>query len=173
VLPRAWVVPELRAVRAEQVVDTVLAEDFDPRRHAVVSGDDAAEVGIHTDPACRGRQVVFEHQDSKRLNLRVGDGPPGYLVVSDTLLPGWTVEVNGQPARMIQANVYQRLVPLPARECSVAFRYRTPGLVLGLVLSALAALACTALLWVALRARRGPQPAARSGPARPTEHRPG
>ncbi len=174
-LPRAWVVPELQIVADAPATDptpvgrrvtpaeltAVLATDFAPRERAVLTASEAATLPqLARDPAAKGRGIHFAQQDEKRLTLNVDAGPAGYLVLADTHMPGWTVEIDNKPVPLARGNVYQRVVALPAGACTVAFRYRTPGLLPGLGLTAVAAVALLTLLFVGIRARRGMPPVA-------------
>lgn len=158
-LPRAWIVPELMVVADDAAaIAAAIRPDFEPRRRAIVTAATAGALPAPGGGDPGARTVTFLHEDLKRLTLQVGDGPPGYLVLADTCLPGWTVSIDGRPAPIAEANVYQRLVPLPAGACTLAFRYRTPGLLPGLAVSAVAAAVLGLLVALALRARRRRQP---------------
>ncbi|MGE3173845.1 MAG: hypothetical protein AB7O97_14570 [Planctomycetota bacterium] len=156
-LPRAWVVPTLRAAGDEAaMLQEAVAPDFAPRDYALVT--DAVAHDLPPLPglaAARDREVTFVHEDEKRLTLRVGPGPSGYLVVADTMMPGWTATIDGVPAQMVRGNVLMRVVPVPAGACEMAMRYRTPGLLGGLWLGAAGAVAAAALLVLHRRGRRG------------------
>lgn len=151
-MPRAWVVPRLSAVGDDAAVArAVIAKDFAPRDVALLTDDDARRLPpLPEVQAAKERTVSFLFEDHKRLTLDVGDGPLGYLVLADTWLPGWSVEVDGEELPLVRGNACMRIVPLPARACRLQFRYRTPGLVEGLAVTFAALLAC-GLLW--LRAR--------------------
>jgi hypothetical protein len=45
------------------------------------------------------------------------------MVVGEVYYPGWQVEVNGEPGKIIRANHILRAVALPAGEHEVVFRY--------------------------------------------------
>jgi len=169
-LPRGWVVPALQEVADEDAaIDAMLAPTFRPREAVLVTATEAARVPTPqrpvADAAAGQREVRFVEEDSRSLTLRVAAGAPGWLVVSDTAMKGWTVTVNGTPAPVLRGNVYQRVVALPADDCEVAFRYTTPGFTSGLVLGAFGLAGVLALAMVALQralAARGtlsPQPA--------------
>ncbi len=159
-LPRAWIVPDLRPLASDRaMVEAAVAPDFAPRDHALVLATDIAALPrLPIDPAACGRAIEFRTENLKRLTLHVDAGPRGYLVLADTFLPGWTATINGFDVPMVRGNVYQRVLPLPERECVVAFRYRTPGLREGLLISAAAVLVASLLLgvgWFARRRARG------------------
>lgn len=153
-LPRAWVVPALRQVADDGAeLDAALAADFAPREYALITAAEQADLGaLPADAAASGRNVHFLFENLKRLTLQVDAGAPGYLVLADTWLPGWTATIDGVDAPLARGNVYMRVLALPAGACRVEFRYRTPGLLEGLVI-AIAGLLGTALLLL-LRARR-------------------
>jgi uncharacterized membrane protein YfhO len=60
---------------------------------------------------------------------------PSYLVVTDTWFPGWTVRIDGAPARLWRANHAFRAVALPPGEHQVQMRYEPASLRIGLALS--------------------------------------
>jgi hypothetical protein len=155
-------VPAVAEVAGEDAaIDAMLSPAFRPQEAVILTQAEVARVPAAqrpaADPATSQRTVRFVEEDSKRLALRVPAGAPGWLVVSDTAMTGWSVEVNGKAAPILRGNVYQRVVPLPAEACEVVFRYTTPGFVGGLGLGALGLAGLVALAVVALqraRARR-------------------
>jgi hypothetical protein len=60
---------------------------------------------------------------------------PGYLVLSDTFDPGWSVTDNGRPVPIRPAYVAFRAIYLAAGHHTVVFTYRPAGFGLGLALS--------------------------------------
>jgi uncharacterized membrane protein YfhO len=62
-------------------------------------------------------------------------------VLVDAYDPDWKATVDGRPEALLRANVAFRALPLEAGEHRVEMRYRPRSVVLGLWISALAALA--------------------------------
>jgi hypothetical protein len=62
---------------------------------------------------------------------------------------GWSAAVNGQPVVIEKANIGFMAVRVPAGEAAIRFDYRTPGLFLGLRISALGAAALLLYLLIA------------------------
>jgi len=87
----------------------------------------------------------------EEVRLRAQVNSPGMVVLNDSLAPGWTATVDGRPTRLWLVNLLVRGVMVDVGEHEVVMRYRAPGLVAGLVLSAL-----TAALTALLLARRWP-----------------
>lgn len=81
---------------------------------------------------------------NEELDIETDASQPAELVVADTMARGWTVSVDGQPATAGKGAL--RIVDVPAGRHEVRWRYRTPGLALGAVVSALS-LALAAVLW--------------------------
>lgn len=81
----------------------------------------------------------------------------GYAVLLDAYADGWRATVDGAPAPIVRADEVARAVAIPAGAHTIAFRYRTPGLRAGALVSMLAW-----ILFVILAA-----PAPRASAARP------
>jgi uncharacterized membrane protein YfhO len=54
-----------------------------------------------------------------------------FLVLSDTLYPGWQAAVDGQEVSILRANYLLRAVQVPAGEHEVVFKYRPLSLIVG------------------------------------------
>ncbi|MHB1774658.1 MAG: hypothetical protein ACYCU7_01515 [Acidimicrobiales bacterium] len=114
-------------------------------------------------------------------------GRPAVVVRSEAFMPGWrvtAVPVGGGASRVLPvvADGLVQAVHVPAGRYTLTFRYRPPGLDLGLAGSGagLAAFVVLGLLWVRRRRRRGvgagPPPAPRrlaGGPVAVAGHPPG
>ncbi|HEV2125275.1 MAG TPA: hypothetical protein VGW38_21205, partial [Chloroflexota bacterium] len=77
----------------------------------------------------------------ERLALRVALDTPGFLVLRDTLYPGWSVRVDGEDAPLLRGDYLFRAVPLSAGIHQVEFTYRSLPFERGMVISLLALVA--------------------------------
>jgi membrane protein YfhO len=96
-------------------------------------------------------RIVFAAPD--RMKLEVEAPGRGYLGILESHDHGWRAIVDGRPASMVAANVLFRGIRLYPGARAVDLVYRPPGLVAGLVLSALSILAAFVLAWRTSRPR--------------------
>jgi uncharacterized membrane protein YfhO len=75
-------------------------------------------------------------------------------VAADTYYPGWKATVDGHDAEIRPANVGFRAVRLPAGQHTVRFDYRPASVLIGLIVSGLAALIVIGGLVVTRRRER-------------------
>lgn len=160
-LPRAYVVP--RAVVLED--GPGVPEHFldHPARESVIVTRDMPPLPQARQPFTPAETLS---NDPDRVEVLVTTTGPGFLVVADTWMPGWSAEWNGRPATIYRGNRAQRVVVLPsAGSHRVVMTYTPPGLSLGRTITLAAIVA-----WVALLAswRLNPRLRVRSGilPAR-------
>jgi hypothetical protein len=148
--PRAYLaeqvtlVPDLPAALAwiRQRPEALLAT-------AVLEADPTA-VALESPPP-PGRILGLSRPSLRTLAVEVEAEGPRLLVVAELHEAGWRATVDGQEVPIHPVNVMFRGVVVPAGRHQVEMRYVTPGLVAGLVLTLVTALA---LLWAGWWCRR-------------------
>jgi hypothetical protein len=149
--------PRLRLTNRFVVVPDAKAGDVVARyatadRRLVVMLEEDPGIAPSDDPAPAGMVEIVT--DSHRgLILDVSCSRPCLLYVTDLLAPGWTVRVDGRPAKIIRANLAFRAVALGEGAHRVEFFYFPPGLSAGLMIAAVAGLGCFLCWWPAVRKR--------------------
>lgn len=128
-LPRAWVPPATVAVPTDDAAFARIADPgFDPRAAAVVQGGGpAARSG-------RGR-VWFVDDRAERVVLGADMRTPGLVVLGDRAEDGWSVAIDGRRVPWEHVDSVLRGVQVPAGRHTITWSYRTPGLVLGLLVT--------------------------------------
>ena len=135
VLPRAYLamprcVPDASAART-----LVLSRSFRPGRDvALECPPGALEAEAPPTDGAPG-EVRLVHYAPESVELEVEARAPMALVLNDAYYDGWSATVDGQPTPILPANIVVRGVRVPAGTHRVSFSYRTPGLVLGALIS--------------------------------------
>ncbi len=99
-------------------------------------------------PVAPAAHVTTHPSGPNEMHLTVDTPAAAYLVVSNSFYPGWTANVNGQPARIYETDWLLMGLPVAPGRSEVALRYQTPGLWTGIIASA-----ATIVLWVTLLMR--------------------
>jgi hypothetical protein len=159
-MPRAIVARRVEVAADEDGEAAALADpSFDPRTDALVRSDELPP-GMDAPGAGAGSVRIVVNRNA-RVTLRATLRHDGVVVLGDQWAPGWSVTVDGRPARALQADVVLRGVVVPAGRHEIVWRYRVPGLRAGAALSGLGLL--VALGWagvLVVRARRARRPVA-------------
>ncbi len=136
---RAFVVREVAvAQNRDELYQILSSPDFDPFRTAVLWEP------IPLKPAPRaGDGVVITSDTPACIGLQARLGAPGLLVLSEVTYPGWRAYVNGQPAKLYEADGILRAVPLPEGESRVVFRFLPLTFYVGVAFSSLTVLLIT------------------------------
>lgn len=138
-LPRAYAVSRCTAAAEEPALEALAC--WSPE-HGVVL-ETCAEPGS-ADPV-RIEPVSIARYEPEEVLLKARLAKPGYVVLADTLRPGWRVEVDGKPAPLLRAQLAFRAVAVPAGTHTLRFVYRPFSFYLGMAVSALAAVLIAAL----------------------------
>jgi hypothetical protein len=162
--PRAFVTGSWVRVADEDAAVVALAAPGRARRPSLVvlSGEGPAPGPGATEEATPTACEV-DAARPERVELACRAPRAGYAVLLDAFAPGWTATVDGAPARVERADGVFRAVAVGPGLHRVAFRYRTPGLRLGVAISLLAWLGWLAAVLARGEGRGIPGAAPRAG----------
>lgn len=96
--------------------------------------------------------VDWSSDDPDRVVVRVDAKAPGYLVVANTWMPGWSARIGGSAATVHRGNHAQQVIPIDAGRYEVTLSYTPPRFAEGLATTA-AAMGIWMLMVVAVGAR--------------------
>jgi hypothetical protein len=158
-LPRAFLVNRARwAPSIGASLSEMAHQPFWPRQEVILANDTRPEVlarfaaGAHDDLSPDSVANIVAYTPHL---VRVATSSPDetLLVLSDTYYPGWRALVDGQEQPLLRGDLLFRVVPVPAGQHTVEFRFEPTSVRLGVVISCLALLAAIGAL-VAAGARR-------------------
>jgi hypothetical protein len=127
--PRAFIVPHAAPLPERPRILTALKHaDF---RHTVLLEGLQQKPRECMQPTDRVRQSTFQAAPIKdyqpnHITIDV-NGTAGYLVLTDIWFPGWTCEIDGQPAPVYRANYLFRAVELPHGARQAVFTFTAPS----------------------------------------------
>ena len=98
-----------------------------------------------------------------RIEIATGFDRPTLVSVSQQALPGWRVDVDGEPADVVVVDGLFLGVRVPEGDHSISFRYESPWLRTSLLISLAAAATTIALAVGATITARGRTPQAAGG----------
>jgi hypothetical protein len=141
-LPRATVMGAYRVVTpAKAILDSVASPAHDPARLTLLEKDPGLTLG----PVDGARATITRY----RLNdVTVEVETPGQalLRLADLWYPDWVATVDGRPAEILKADYLLRAVAVPAGRHRVEFRFASPAMRRGLLLSGACLLVTLGLL---------------------------
>jgi hypothetical protein len=169
-LPRVFLARSVRVVADERAaLATIATAAFDPRRTALLERGTPGAAALARAGA-RGFNgfAHIESEQNAKVVVKATLLQPGLLVLDDSFSPGWSVTVDGQPARAVRVDSVLRGLVMPVGTHVVTWSYTVPGLHAGLVLSGVGAVAMLGW-WLLVQPRRAPPP---PGVPSPDESRP-
>ena len=100
--------------------------------------------------------MVLEDHQPEYVRLRANTPAEGYLVLADSYYPGWRAWLDGQPVRILRADIALRAVALPPGQHVVEFRFEPMSWRLGTIVSVVAwtSLAALGIAYLALMVGR-------------------
>jgi hypothetical protein len=132
--PRIWIYrladpePRVNFIAHVMVADTdqqVVAGLFgvNPATEVALIEDDTAPVRAYPPIAGESGRAQIVSWNPNRVEVEVESALPGVVILHDLYYPGWSVEVDGQPARILRANVLFRGVEVGEGSHRVVFRF--------------------------------------------------
>jgi hypothetical protein len=154
-LPRAWMVPKIKAVGTEEALKTIRGEsntEFDPRQIALVEmpeppgPPETAVPGFPAGEFGTAPQSRIVNDEANHLSIETIADKQSMLVVSEINYPGWKATVDGVPAAIYPTDYLLRGVLVTAGRHRVEMRYTAPAARTGGVISALTLLLIAGLV---------------------------
>ena len=133
VMPRAFMVYEwLYRPSVSGGVGAMEEAEFDPRQQAVIVADGPERLlGVGNG------EVEILSYEPERIEILVNGSEAGLLVMTEANYPGWQAEIDGERAKIEQADGLFRGVVVPAGEHEVVFVFRPLSYQVGLIISLL------------------------------------
>jgi len=128
------------AASGEEALEYVLSGNFDPDNVVVLETNDGEL------PSGSGGTVELLPDGSPNsASIEVLSDDGGWLLLSDSVYPGWEALLDGEAAELLTADYLFRAVWVPAGEHAVTFQYRSTAFQVGAGLSLLSAAAALAM----------------------------
>jgi hypothetical protein len=147
-LPRAWLVPQVTQVTAEEALRRIqgtAATAFDPRREALLETEQLPNLSGEALLPNEGASITS--YEPNRLVLETKAERPRFLVISEISYPGWVATIDQQPATIFTTDYLLRGLSVPAGQHQVELRYQAPGTRKGALISLLTLLLLCIAWW--------------------------
>ncbi|MCK4471329.1 MAG: YfhO family protein, partial [Anaerolineae bacterium] len=143
VLPRAFIVYQAEyAANPDAALARLLEETFDLRTQVILEGT-TPDLIPGVSPETGQTQIVC--YEPERVVIKTDTSTDGFLVLTDTYMPGWQAQVDGRLTELYIADYAFRAVRIPAGQHRVEFVYAPSSFSVGAALSLAAAVCC--VLW--------------------------
>ncbi len=132
-LPRAFTASSYRVVSDDEALARIAAPDFNPRCEVLLASDPPGlTASTGRDSTTDSGAATVTSYAPEEVRIAVSLQRPGFVVLTDTWFPGWSVSVDsGAWTTPLRANHTFRAVALDSGEHSVVFRFRPLSFVVG------------------------------------------
>lgn len=146
-MPRAFVVSRARwSPSIGATLNEMVHRPFRPRQEVVLAADSSMPVPMEPDAT---GSAEIERYTANEVRVHASTTGEALLVLSDTYYPGWRAFVDGHEQPLLRGDLLFRVVPLPAGEHEVEFRFEPSSVRIGLLISALSLAIAAAVLVMA------------------------
>jgi hypothetical protein len=143
VMPRAWLVGDVKVAVAEEALKTITGQsniEFDPRKTALIETDLESAPFLSQLPYGRfspGASAKIISYGQNKLKIDTSADQPSFLVVSEINYPGWIALIDGREEPIFQTDYLLRGVALPAGKHTIEMKYTAPAFWKGMYVSLL------------------------------------
>jgi len=136
-LPRAFLVEKALNVPASQILETIAAEDFDPRSAVVFESEHPRSQSPPAGSLRLQGDCVITGYDYEHITLSASCNRPCYLVLSEIDYPGWRAQVDGKQVSVQRGDYLFRVISLDKGTHQVAMYFVSRPFRIGLGISLL------------------------------------
>ncbi|MFH1481210.1 MAG: hypothetical protein ABIG67_08070 [Pseudomonadota bacterium] len=135
VLPRAWIIGELKPI-IKGTWEDIIDPSFDPSSSALAKGP---LVDRYKQPFS-GQIEKIRYEENGRIRIRLTTGRPGVLVLAESSYPGWKVFVDGKERECLWLDLLFQGVEVQSGTHMVDFVYRPKHFKLYLIIASVSTL---------------------------------
>ncbi len=146
--PRAWIVHQAQQVQRGTALKLLASGAVDGKHTALIE-DQPPKLAFPAEGKAPERVEIMSYEP-ERISIRTASGAAGLLVLSEVSYPAWKAYVDGQRVPVYRTNHLFRSVLLPEGDHLVEFRYESTTLRVGVVISSIAYLALSTLVFAGL-----------------------
>ncbi|MDP3888598.1 MAG: YfhO family protein, partial [bacterium] len=128
VLPRAFISHEFKVLKDEDILKSLMDENFDPTTLLLEAQPDQKP-----EKKTGGDKVQFDENSyfKNKVSLKTNSSSDGYLFLSDNYYPGWKALVDNKESKIYRADYTFRAIFLPKGEHSVEFIFEPKSYKIG------------------------------------------
>ncbi|NJN30979.1 MAG: YfhO family protein [Synechococcales cyanobacterium RM1_1_8] len=137
VMPRAWLVSDVRQAEQEDILSTIQTsvfpsgEEFKPEEMALVEED----LALGFQPLSESDKVEILNIQDMSAEYITQSKSDAFLVISDVWFPGWQAKVDNKRVQLYQTDYVIRGVKIPAGQHQITFSYEPWSFKVGVFLS--------------------------------------
>ncbi|MBA2362421.1 MAG: YfhO family protein [Chloroflexia bacterium] len=146
--PRAWIVHQAQQVQRGTALKLLASGTVDGKHTALIE-EQPPKLAFPSEGKAPERVEIMSYEP-ERISIRTASGAAGLLVLSEVSYPAWKAYVDGQRVPVYRTNHLFRSVLLPEGDHLVEFRYESTTLRVGVVISSIAYLALSTLVFAGL-----------------------
>lgn len=132
-LPHAFIVHQAKTILDSQKVWPELSQEGFDLQKTILLEESFPSLPPGSSPG--SDQVEISRYLPEKVEIEVKTKSPSFLILTDTNFPGWEAKIDGQPAKIYQANYLFRAVRLDEGEHQVEFSYHSKSIYVGTIIS--------------------------------------
>lgn len=136
-VPRAMVVGRAVVKPAEEVLDFMMTDSFDPFKMVVFEPESQPFVVQENNREAFEGSCSITYYDNENIRISASTNQAGYLVLSEMFYPGWEATIDGKKAPILCGNYLFRVIPLKPGEHQVELRFVSWPFRIGMAISLL------------------------------------
>ncbi|MBW1944381.1 MAG: YfhO family protein, partial [Deltaproteobacteria bacterium] len=122
-LPRAFIVPRAKTLPKKEILDHLIAPDFDPRKVVLLESDappsgPSGKISQVGQPP--GKATITSYRPDE-IVINTDSQASGFLFLSEAFYPGWKAYLNDKPVKILRGNYLFRVIQVPQGRHVVRF----------------------------------------------------
>lgn len=147
-VPRVIIVNKAAVKPAQEILDFMMGDSFDPFKMVVLEPESQAFVLQENNSKNIEGSCFITHYDNESIRIKTSANQACYLVLSEMFYPGWEATIDGKNVPIICGNYIFRVIPLEPGKHDVELRFVSWPFRVGAIISLLTLISSTGFIIV-------------------------